>query len=122
MTVDEKAFAALQKQARATGLEVILVSIDLYLYKAQIAQRRWGSPGGNDAALGYYETVEELVARASWPEALAQQVEDFNTHLARFRGYLKAQDVTRVSFEATRLEQAFQALGAGLHAWASAAE
>jgi len=98
---------------------MVILTIDLYLYKAHIAQRRWGTPGGNDVALEHYDRIQTLVERTDWPAALEGQVEGFQTHLTRFRAYLKAMDITRVSAEATRLANAFEALREGLETWAS---
>lgn len=119
LNASDTALAQLQKQVRALALGQVVLTFDLYLYKAQIAQRRWGTPGGNDVALRHYQTIQELLAETAWPAELASQVADFGAHLSRFRQLLKAQDVTRVSSEATRLATAFAALREGLQSWAA---
>ena len=118
MSINESDFAVLQKQVRVNALGLVLGRIDLYLYKAQIAQRRWGTPGGNDVALEHYEAIQGLLDQTDWPAALEEGVRMFEAHLTRFRGYLKAMDVTRVSFEATRMANAFKALQEDLGSWA----
>ena len=119
MEVNESALTALHKQVRANALGQVVLTIDLYLYKAQIAQQRWGTPGGNDVALQHYAYVAELVGRTAWPSELNERVAEFEVHLGRFREFLKAQDITRVSFQATRLAAAFVALREGLESWAA---
>jgi hypothetical protein len=119
LSIKEVDLAILQKQVRANSLATVIVTIDLYLYKAHIAQRRWGTPGGNDVALQHYDRIRTLVERTDWPVALAEKVATFRTHLDRFHAYLKAMDVTRVSSEATRLANAFESLREGLETWSS---
>jgi hypothetical protein len=119
LEVNEKTLTALHRQVQANALGQVVLTIDLYLYKAQIAQQRWGTPGGNDVALQHYAYVAELVGRTEWPSELDERVADFEMHLGRFREFLKAQDITRVSFQATRLASAFVALREGMEAWAA---
>jgi hypothetical protein len=120
--MNETELAALKKQLWANSLGLVLLNVDLNLYKAQIAQRRWGTPGGNDVAQVHYGVIEQLLERTRWPEALDDAVKDFSDHLTIFRGHLKAMDVTRVSYEATRLANAFAALQQGLETWAAITE
>jgi hypothetical protein len=113
--------SALQKQVQANSLGLVVITIDLYLYKSQIAQRRWGTPGGNDVALEHYQAIQRLLARTPWPAELADAAAALDERIERFRVLLKAKDQTRVSFESTRLAADFHALQEGLLAWASAA-
>jgi hypothetical protein len=119
LEVNESVLIALQKQGQANALSQVVLTIDLYMYKAQIAQQRWGTPGGNDVALQHYAYVAELAGRTAWPSELDERVAEFEMHLGRFREFLKAQDITRVSFQATRLAAAFVALRESLESWAA---
>ena len=50
MTADDR-IANLEAAVRSQGLELLKTRLELNFYKALIATRRWGSPGGNDKAI-----------------------------------------------------------------------
>jgi hypothetical protein len=106
----EDTLTIIEKQVRANSLGLVVLAIDLYLYKAHIAQRRWGTPGGNDVAQEHYQHIQQLLACTDWPAELAPAAAALDKRIANYRTILKAKDVTRASFEATRLAEDFRAL------------
>lgn len=116
----EKTLAELERRVEANALTIAVVSLELHLYKARIAKQRWGSPGGNDVALLELEEARHLVTGTDWPAEVRPAADAFVARLDSYVKYLKAFDVTRVSFEESRLDGAFTDLERKVKEWGRA--
>ena len=107
----------LEQQVRANALWIVVLNVDLQLFKASRYTLRWGSPGGIDQALPAYDEALRALGAAAWPASLAPEAADLTRRLQGFRRTLEARDVTLASAEQTRLWQAFEELREGVRHW-----
>jgi len=108
----------LEATVRSHGLELLQARIELQLYKALIATRRWGSPGGNDKAIEALDSALVDLDRATLGGGLDELRTTLRAAIVDYREGLRRLQVTATATNQTKLNRAFDRFGAELAALA----
>jgi hypothetical protein len=113
MTTDER-IASLEAAVRGQSLELLKTRLELNLYKALIATRRWGSPGGNDKAIEALDGALDDLDRAALPAELEALRPGLRAAIVEYREGLRRLRVTATATNQTRLYRTFDRFAAQL--------
>ncbi|MEL7565837.1 MAG: hypothetical protein AAGU27_13230 [Dehalobacterium sp.] len=113
----EERIEKLEKQSIGNRLLTTLVNVELHIYKAEICRGRWGSPGGIDIGVLELAEARRILDYTPWPEELADSAKNANARIEKYAGYLKNKDITMVSYEDTRMKEAFKKLEEAVLEW-----
>jgi hypothetical protein len=103
MSAVEDRVARLESAVGSQGLELLRTRIELQLYKALIASRRWGSPGGNDKAIEALDLALFDLDRAALPAGLDDLRASLKADIIEYREGLRRLKVTATATNQTRL-------------------
>jgi hypothetical protein len=104
--IDER-IASLEAVVRGQALELLRTRLELNFYKALIATRRWGSPGGNDKAIEALDAALVDLDRAQLPDAMADGRAALRAAVIEYREGLRRLRVTATATNQTRLYRTF---------------
>ena len=121
MSAIEDRVERLELALQAQAFELLRTRIELQLYKALIASRRWGSPGGNDKAIEALDSALEDLDRAPLPDGLEGLRLELHTAIVSYREGLRRLLVTATATNQTQLYRAFDRFVGQLMALASGA-
>ena len=120
MSAVEDRVARLESAIGAQALELLKTRIELQLYKALIASRRWGSPGGNDKAIEALDSALADLDRAALPAGLDELGANLRAAIIEYREGLRRLKVTATATNQTRLYRSFDRFAAEITALAGA--
>ena len=112
MSAVEDRVARLESTVGSQGLELLRTRIELQLYKALIASRRWGSPGGNDKAIEALDLALFDLDRAALPAAFTDLRASLKADIIEYREGLRRMKVTSTATNQTRLYRTFDQFAA----------
>lgn len=118
MSVTDERVASLEAAVRGQALELLRTRLELNLYKALIATRRWGSPGGNDKAIEALESALVDLDRADLPKELDKLRPGLRAAIVEYREGLRKLRVTATATNQTRLYRTFDGFATQLTALA----
>ena len=114
MSAVEDRVARLESAVGAQALELLRTRIELQLYKALIASRRWGSPGGNDKAIEALDLALFDLERATLPAGLDELRAGLRAAIIEYREGLRRLRVTATATNQTRPYRTFDRFAAEL--------
>lgn len=122
MSAVEDRVARLESAVGAQGLELLRTRIELQLYKALVASRRWGSPGGNDKAIEALDLALFDLDRAALPAGLNDLRASLKADIVEYREGLRRLKVTATATNQTRLYRTFDQFAAEVTGLADSAQ
>ena len=108
---------AMEQQILSNHLTMVLIDVDLQLYKGSIYKLRWGSPGGLDEAIPCYRAAKRTISEAPWPDEMRDLADELTARVDRYISILESRDVTSASAQLSALMSNFKVLQERVRDW-----